>query len=70
MMSSIGPDKMLKNLRENNYFPSMMFFYKKSLFIIVFGQNIFNCQPIFKIIVANFRTNEVLKFARKIFCLH
>ena len=33
-------------LRENNYLPRF-FFYRKSLFKIVFGQILFNCQPVF-----------------------
>ena len=30
----------------------MLFLYRKSLFKIVFGQNVFNCQPILKIFAA------------------
>ena len=36
-----------KILRENNYIPSMIFFYRKCQFKIVLGHNTFNCQPIF-----------------------
>ena len=51
----------------NNYLPSMFFFYyRKSLFKIVLGQNFFNCQPIFKIIAAHFRTNYAPNSTKKI----
>ena len=49
----------LKILMENNYLPSMILFYRKNLFKIVFGQNFFyfNFQPIFKMFATHFRTN-------------
>ena len=33
------------------------FLLLKALFKIVLGQNFFNCEPIFKIFAAHFRTN-------------
>ena len=47
----------------------MIFYYRKSLFKIVFGQNLYNCQPINKIFVARFRTNYRPNSAKKILCL-
>ena len=44
--------RVKKNLRENNYLPSMIFLYRKSLFKIIFWQDLFNCQSIFKIFAA------------------
>ena len=58
-----------KILRENNYLPSMIFYYRKSLFKIVLGQNFFNCQQIFKIFAEQFRTNQVLNSENKIVCI-
>ena len=46
-----------QNFAENNYLPSMNFYYRKSLFKIVLGQNFFNCQQIFKIFATQFRTS-------------
>ena len=42
---------------KNNYLHSIIVYYEKSLFKIVLGQNFFNCQHIFKIFAAHFRTN-------------
>ena len=49
----------LKFLRENIYLPSIRFLYRKSLFKIVFDQNFFICQPIFKIFATHFATNYI-----------
>ena len=56
-----------KILWENNYLPFMIFYYRKSLFKIAFGKNILNCQPIFEIFAAHFRTNYAPDVAKKIF---
>ena len=44
------------NFAGNNYLPPMIFYYRNALFKNVLGQNFFNCQPIFKILAAPFRT--------------
>ena len=49
--------EFLNFAEKNNYFPSIIFYYRKSLLKIALGQNIFNCQPIFKNFAAHFRTN-------------
>ena len=48
---------------------SMIFYYRKSLFKIVFGQIFFDCQLIFKIFAAHFRINKAPNSAKKIVCL-
>ena len=60
---------IFKILRENNYLPSMIFYYRKSLFKIVLGQIFFNCQQILKLFAAQFRTNLALNSANKIVCI-
>ena len=57
-----------KILRENNYLPSIIFFYRKSLFKMFFGAILFNCQPIFIIFLQHIliRTNKAPNFATKI----
>ena len=54
------------NFAGNNYLPSMIFYYRKSLFKNVLGQNFFNCQPIFKILAAPFRTKKAPNSSKKI----
>ena len=69
LSSDYGRKLSFKILLENNYLPSMIFYYRKSLFKIVFAQNFFNCQPIFKFFAAYFRTNLSPNSAKKIVCL-
>ena len=47
----------------------MNFYYRKSLFKIVLGQNFFNSRPIFQMLAALFRTNKAPNSAKKIVCL-
>ena len=54
--------------KEGKFFKTPLFFYRKFLFKIVFGQNFFNCQRFFNF-AAHFRTNQAPNFAKKIFCL-
>ena len=54
-----------KKIRENHYFPSLLFFYRE----FPFWTSPFICQSIFKIFVAHFTTNLVLNIIKKIFCL-
>ena len=54
-------------MRENNYLPSMIFFFRKSLIKIVLGQNLFIFEPDFQIFAAHFSTKYVPGFARKYF---
>ena len=53
------------SLREDNYLPFMTFYYRKSLFKIVFGQNISIVNQIFKIFAAHFRTNRAPKICKE-----
>ena len=46
-----------KILRENNYLPSMKFYYRTFLFKNIFGRNFITCQPFYKIFAAQYRSN-------------
>ena len=46
----------------------MSFYYRKSLFKFVFGQNFFSCQPILKMFAAHLRLNEAPNSEEEIIC--
>ena len=48
---------------ENNYLPSMKFYYRKSLFKTVIGQNFIICQPIFNFLhhILGQNKNQILQ---------
>ena len=59
---------IFKVLPENNYLPSMLFLYRKSLFKRFLG-GIFLSTDFQNVYTVHFRTNKAPDFARGIFCL-
>ena len=55
------------NLPEFKVFWIISLVYAKSLSENIFGYKMFSCEPIFKTIMAHFRTNKILNINKIIF---